>query len=121
VTSVPEPSELLSLSRGLLLRFDPEIAGLWPRASALLARQALENALDRYWSARSLALQACSTHAQLICLAEYLEDEELAARVRLAWAALSDACHHHAYELAPTAAELEGLLDVVEAFVGTGV
>jgi hypothetical protein len=70
VTSVPEPSELLSLSRGLLLRFDPEIAGLWPRASALLARQALENALDRYWSARSLALQACSTHAQLICASQ---------------------------------------------------
>lgn len=118
MTSVPNPSELLSLSRGLLSRSDPEMAGLWPRASALLARQALESALDSYWSARSLALAPCSTHAQLICLGEYLGDEELAARVRLAWSALSDACHHHAYELAPTAAELAGLLDVVEAFVG---
>lgn len=116
----PDPSELLALSRGLLSRTDPEIAGLWPRASALLARQALESALDRYWTARGIALDACSTLPQLICLTRYLEDGDLAGQVRHTWNALSDACHHHAYDLAPTAEELTVLLDAVQAFVQAG-
>lgn len=112
-----EPAELIALSRGLLSRADPETAGLWPRASALLARQALEAALDRYWAARGLAFETYSRRPQLICLARYAEDAEMAGRVHHAWNALSDACHHHAYELAPTAAELAGLIEMVEELV----
>ena len=112
-----DPSELFALSRGLLSRTDPETAGLWPRASALLARQALEAALDRYWAARGVPLDACPTLPQLVCLSRYLDDAELAGQVRHAWNALSDACHHHAYELAPTVEELAALLDAVEGFV----
>jgi hypothetical protein len=115
---VTDPAELVALSRGLLSRADPETAGLWPRASALLARQALESALDRYWAARGLALDACSTHAQLICLARYADDADTAGRIHHAWNALSDACHHHAYELAPTALELAALIDTVEELIG---
>jgi hypothetical protein len=111
------PAEVLAMARDLLLRPDSRTAGVWPRASALLARQALESAVDRYWAARGLALAECSTHAQLVCLARYLDEVELAGRVRVAWHALSDACHHRAYDLAPTLAELAGLLDVVQAFV----
>ena len=91
---------------------------MWPRASALLARQALEAALDGYWTSRGIAFETHSSRAKLICLAQYLDDRELAGRVHHTWGALSDACHHHAYELAPTVAELAGMLDVVEAFVG---
>ena len=40
---------------------------------------------------------------QLICLRSYLEDAPLAARAGHAWSALSRACHHHPYELGPTA------------------
>lgn len=116
----PDPAELIALSRGLLSRTDPETAGLWPRASALLARQALESALDRYWTARGVALDACPTLPQLVCLSRYLDDADLAGQVRHAWNALSDACHHHAYDLAPTAEELGALLEVVEAFAGAG-
>jgi hypothetical protein len=115
---VTDARGLLALSRGLLSRPDAATAGLWPRASALLARQALETALDGYWSTRGVALDACPARAQLICLGEYFDDAELAAVVRSCWAALSDVCHHHAYELAPTVAELTVLLDVVDAFVG---
>jgi hypothetical protein len=115
--SAPDPSELLALSRSLLSRGDPSTAGLWPRAAALLARQALELALDRYWAARGVPLDACPTLPQLICLAGFADDAGLAGRVRHAWNALSDACHHHAYELAPTAEELKGLLEAVEGFV----
>ena len=113
-----DPAELLSLARALLSRSDAKTAGLWPRASALLARQALEAGLDGYWTSRGIAFETRSGRAKLICLAQYLADRELAGRVHQAWAALSDACHHHAYELAPTVAELAGMLDVVEAFVG---
>jgi hypothetical protein len=38
---------------------------------------------------------------QMICLRTYLGDSELAARAGHAWSALSRACHHHPYELAP--------------------
>jgi len=51
--------------------------------------------------------------AQMICLRTYLGDSELAARAGHAWAALSRACHHHPYELAPTAGELKVWFSVV--------
>lgn len=107
------PRELLDMARGLLRRVDPSTAGLWPRASALLARQALEASVLGLWKRRTLDLQGCSMRAQLICLRTYLEDAELAARAGHAWSALSRACHHHPYELAPTAAELQGWFLVV--------
>ena len=104
---------LLDQARALLGRADPKTAGLWPRAAALLARQALEESLDTFWLARSLPLSSCPTRPQLLCLATYLPDASLAANVHHAWSALSDACHHHAYELAPTAQELGTLFDTV--------
>ena len=55
--------------------------------------------------------------AQLICLRTYLGDAELAARAGHAWSALSRACHHHPYELAPTAWELDGWFSVVEELI----
>jgi hypothetical protein len=103
----------LEIAHGLLRRADPATAGLWPRAAALLARQALEASLGRLWERRQLDLQGCSIRAQLICLRRYLGDVELAARAGHAWAALSRACHHHPYELAPTAAELGDWFAVV--------
>lgn len=57
---------------------------------------------------------------QLICLRRYLDDHDLAARTSHAWSALSRACHHHPYELAPTADELQGWLAVVDEFVERG-
>jgi len=39
---------------------------------------------------------------------------DLAARAGLAWSALRRACHHHAYDLAPTAGELRGWITVVD-------
>ena len=39
---------------------------------------------------------------------------EVAKTAEYAWFALSRACHHHAYELAPTASELLHLLSLVK-------
>jgi hypothetical protein len=90
------------------------MAGLWPRASAVLAGRALEASLGRLWERRTLDLRGCSMRVQLICLRSYLGDAELAARASHTWSALRRACHHHPYELAPTATELRAWLSVVE-------
>ena len=39
------------------------------------------------------------------------------AHVRTAWAALGRACHHHPYELAPTAPEFEDWLHAVDELI----
>jgi hypothetical protein len=111
------PHELLELARGLVGRADPSTAGLWPRAAAFLALRALEASLLGLWQRRTLDLQGCSMRAQLICLRTYLGDAELAARTGHAWSALNRACHHHTYELAPTAWELDGWFSVVDELI----
>jgi len=118
---VTDAAELLEEARGLLSRSSPETAGLWPRAAALLGRQALEAALDDLWRAKKLTLATCSTSAQLLCLREYLGDPDLAGRAAQAWGALSRACHHHPYELAPVAGELERWLATTAQVVRTVV
>ena len=112
------PREVLDLAGHLLGRADPATAGLWPRAAALLGGQALQATLHRLWVRRHIELQECSMRAQLICLRTYLGDPDLAARAGLTWSALRRACHHHPYELAPTAGELRAWLSVVDELIG---
>jgi hypothetical protein len=107
------PAETLAMAQQLLDRPDAKTAGLWPRAAALLARQALEQGLDDYWRAKGVPLHDCGTRPQLICLGEYLGDAPLAGRAHHTWAALSEATHHHPYELAPGHGELTAWLAVV--------
>ena len=108
---------LLAQARDLIDRADPATAGRWPRATALLARQALEVRLDEVCGARDGALGDCtSTRAQLLCLRR-LHDRDLAIAVEHAWGRLSQACHVHAYELPPTADELRGWCETVAQFV----
>ena len=107
------PADVLKVAQDLLRKPEARTAGLWPRAAALLARQALEMSLDQFWKSQRLGLDLCTTRAQLICLRQYWPDKEEAGRIHLAWVALSRACHHHPYELAPTAGELEGWFGVV--------
>ena len=100
--------ELLAMAKQLLERKDARTKGLWPRAAALLARQALETALDDFWKSKKLEFSDhCGRRQQLICLREYM-DPARAGEIAHAWSALSRACHHHPYELAPTVGELEG-------------
>ena len=108
--------ETLQLARDLLSRADPSTAGLWPRAAALLIRQALEEAVDSYWTARQLPLDSLPTQAQLVCLRMMTTDATQPAQLHETWGALSRACHHHPYELAPTAGELTTWIEVVEEF-----
>jgi hypothetical protein len=93
----------------------PATSGLWPRAAAMLGRQALEETLDELWSQQAPGLERASTTSQLLCLPALLPDRQLAGRAAHAWAALTHACHHHPYELPPTADELDRWLQVVDA------
>ena len=67
-------AEVVTAARDLMERTDPATAGLWPRATALLARQALEAALDDFWKVRAPGMEQCSMKAQLLCLPQYLQD-----------------------------------------------
>jgi hypothetical protein len=109
---------LLGAARDLLQRPDQSTAGIWPRATALLTRQALEAELDDLWRRRAPALEKCSARAQLLALPAYLRgDNDLAKRVSYAWSGLSWACHQHAYELPPTADELASWIETVVQLV----
>lgn len=112
------PGEMLTAARELIARPDVATAGVWPRTSALLARQALQHAIDSRWSTLSEThgLGQATMRSQLICLPAYL-DPALAHQTAYTWAALSNACHYHPYELAPTAAELTGWINDVATLV----
>lgn len=44
-------------------------------------------------------------------------DDALPARAGYAWSGLSQACHHHAFELAPTVSEVRHLIQLVGTLV----
>lgn len=112
------PSTLLAEARALVDRpAAPGLVGTWPRAAALCARRALEDALDQLWRVRAPGLERATARAQLISLATYLHDAELAGDVAFTYAVLSNACHHRDYELTPTAAELHARMAVVERLI----
>ncbi len=98
--------DLVASARDLLRVDDRHSAGVWPRAAALLGRQAIEQAMAGLWAAVAPGLERESLRCQLICLPEMLNDRELGARTAVVWAALSNACHIRVYEVAPVATEL---------------
>src|SRR5262249_10140861 len=94
----------------------------WPRACAVLIRLALEKSLDDLWSVRLPEAVKCSMRAQLLLLPRYA-GAGVASDARDAWFGLARATHHHAYELAPTAAELRTwheLVSKINAAIGAG-
>ena len=116
-TLVMTPTQLLTAAEHLLDRPDAKTVGAWPRAAALLARQALEQALDAYWKLQGTRRSTSCPPApsSSACRSTWLTSPS-ASRVSHAWGALSDACHHHPYEFAPSAGELRGWIKTVSAF-----
>jgi hypothetical protein len=106
------PEELLLEADRLLTTVVPETRGRWPRVCAWLIRLALEQSLDDFWKKTLPDAEKCSMRAQLLLLPAYA-GEETAAQARDAWFGLAPAAHHHAYDLAPTAAELRRWHDLV--------
>jgi hypothetical protein len=110
--SSPGSASLLAVARDLQRRRD-EMVGIWPRAVAVVTRQALEEIIELVLATRASGVERCSARAQLLCLPVYAPTEA-AREASYLWAALSRACHHHPYELSPTAEELEAWLTAVE-------
>ena len=92
---------------------DTAMAGTWPRAAALLGRQGLEAAMNALFEKTAPGLQWASGRCRVLCVGELLNDRRLGGRVALTWNTLSEACHHRAYELPPTAGELTEALETV--------
>ena len=90
---------------------------LWSRAAAVLARQALEESLRRYWDRKAPGVARLNMRAQLNCLGAYLSPPSLSRDVAFTWHALSRATHHHPYELDPTREELATLLSATGRLV----
>lgn len=108
-------TQLLAHADAVLQDRPPGLAGRWPRAVALLARQALETSLADLWVKRRLKIGWATERAQLLCLPAVLGDRRVAADATLAWNALSEACHAHPYDLPPTAGELTAWLAAVDS------
>jgi len=108
-------SALLDTAEALLDGTIRVAAGLQSRAAALLARQALEQALREFWQARAPDVHKCRVRTQIQCLAAFLDPEPVAAAAT-AWNRLSEACHHHPYDVAPSAAELRSWIESVRVF-----
>ena len=113
IADAGDAHSLVSGARDLIHIDDPQTAGLWPRAAALLARQAIEATMEDLWQLSAPGREDTTARCQLLCLAHFLGDPDLAGRVHTTWEGLSRSCHIQIYELAPTATELEGWLETV--------
>src|SRR6266568_3368960 len=89
------PTELLTWADAVMAGDDALPVGLWQPAAALLARQALDQALTGLWQARAPGLEDRPARVQLLCLPTYLDDTDLAGRASHVWWSLSNACHNH--------------------------
>ena len=107
------PEDLLDTAKGLLSRPDANAKGIWPRAAAHLGRQSPRSLIG------AVVDEATSRHGDHLharpssCVFRpYLTMDGLAGRVAYTWSGLSNACHHHVYELAPSLTELAAWLDI---------
>ena len=86
------------------------------RRAAWFARSALEDVIAELLQAKQVDVgPLASGRSKLTCLEALYREESpvLATRAEYAWARLSEACHQHAYELAPTHIEVEHLVQLV--------
>lgn len=82
------------------------------RAAAMLTRQALEDITHAMCRSVGANLDRATMRSRLICIRILIGDEDADA-AETGWIGLCRACHHHAYELTPTVAEVRHLVDVV--------
>lgn len=113
----PAVEDLLRLSEHIIEGHHPRDVS-WERVSALLARMALEKAIDELWLVHEPVMERQPMRTQLVCLGSVLPPS-VAADVALAWWLLSRACHHLAYELPPGEDDLRRAIEIVRRLVET--
>lgn len=87
------------------------------RLAAVLARQALESIVEARCSSVDEGAVHASMKVKLIVLYALAPDDESVRTLDYAWGRLSQACHHHAYELSPTVTEVRNLCESVAEFL----
>jgi hypothetical protein len=110
-------TEMLAQAERILAGAGAE--GLSARLAAFLARQALEEIVERRLSDLCVSAPWSSARSKLIVL-RALDDPEAAHCAQVAWNRLSDACHVHAFELQPSTAEVTQLCRQVASLLPTG-
>lgn len=113
------PTDLLGLADAILDGTITVPGASAARAAAVIARQVLEEAVERRCQELAGTVARPTFRSQLVLLRE-LGDPVVADRARVAWDGLSRACHHHSYELQPTVGEVRTLTNLVKEVTGVG-
>lgn len=102
-----------------LLHGDGVVAHQALRAACWVLRSTLERTLRDLVAARGVELGQATSRSALTCLEVLYEETapNLAGHVKGAWARLSRAVHHDAYELSPTLIEVRDLAEAVAVVV----
>jgi hypothetical protein len=106
--------ELLGQAQRLLTASDHK--GLSPRLAAFLARQALEEIVDRRCADLGASAPSATARSRLLVLRS-LDVAQAADSAAMAWNRLSNACHVHAYEMQPSTSEIEHLCAMVASLL----
>jgi hypothetical protein len=109
-------SSLLIQARAILLGQHPVPRNQAARAAAVITRQALEASVRELCSGWGIADPRVNMRSKLVVM-RFLGDDTTAELAATAWWGLSNACHHHAYELTPTSAEIQHLIDHVARLI----
>jgi hypothetical protein len=104
----------LILAAARQLMTDGSVAGWRAQAVATLSRQALEAGIDAYWRDVAPGTEEASMNVQLLCLPVYA-GSYVGGLAATTWKSLTGVVHVRAYDLAPTADELQGWADNVDA------
>lgn len=97
---------------------EPRSDGLSSRMAAFLARQALEMIVDERCTDLGAPASWAKMRTKLVVLRS-LDDEDFADSAAISWSRLSSACHVHAFELQPSAAEVQHLCEIVASLLPT--
>lgn len=111
------PVGLLAHARAVLAGEHAVLNFQSARYAAFLARQALEETVRRWSHAEGMTDPRIPMRSRLIGMRVLLGEPTGVVLATTAWQGLSHACHHHAYELAPTTAEVQHLIDCVGGLV----
>jgi hypothetical protein len=107
---------LLQHAKGIL-EGAPQASPRQNRITAFLIRQALEAEVGVRCEHLAARIDHPVRMRSRLLVLHVLAPSEVAGKIDYAWNALSRACHHHAYELAPTVSELRYLHSLVTDLV----
>lgn len=85
------------------------------RAACWIGRAALESTVSALIEDRKVPAPDATMRSKLgVLQVAFAGEPDIASSAEYAWNALSRVCHHHAFELTPSAGEVEHLLDLVQ-------